>query len=618
MKLFLKLNPVLRKIQPRAIRQSFGHFGRYLRPHWRTLFLAGMCTLGATATQLLQPWPIKLIFDVILAPQAKEGFLDHLPLFGGSTGALLAAIVLSILLIAVIAGLCSYGEKYLTKSTGQKVVASIRRRVYSHIQRLSRSFHDAHHSGDLMTRLTSDIGMLQDLMVGSVLFLSENLLVVLGMVTIMLWMDWQLTLVALGILPALTLVNLRFSGKIKSVAKKQRHKEGQIAGVISEVLSRIAVVQAFTRERYEGKRFSRQNKNTLKTGLKATRLEASLNRLIEIIVAAGTCVVLWLGVKKVLAGVLTPGDLLVFTAYLRGLYRPIRRLAGLTSHIAKASACGERVISILETESEIKDSPDAIVAPPFRGEIIFEEVDFWYHPGEPVLNAVSFTVKSGQKVVLLGPSGVGKSTILDLLLRFYDPRKGRILIDGTDIRRYTLASLRDQLAIVLQESLLFGTTIRENIAYGKLDATVEEIEAAAKAANAHDFIMEFKDGYDTTISERGNTLSGGQKQRIAIARAIIRNAPILVLDEPMTGLDVESEAKVRDALKHLMAGKTCLLITHALQAAAAADLVLVLEEGRIVECGEHSDLMGSSRQYRQLYNLRIGEHEARNVSMEEV
>lgn len=617
MRLLLRVNPALQKIQPRTIHRIFDHFGRHMRPHRRALIGAWICMLGGAAAELLRPWPIKLIFDGILAPQAKAGFLDHLALPGGRpTSTFLAAIALSILLIAILAGLFRYGEAYLTASVGQIVVAAIRRQLYSHIQRLSRSFHDAHHSGDLLMRLTGDIGMLRDMMVGSVLFVSEHLLVLLGMVAIMFWMDPQLTLVALGILPFLALVALRFSGQIKTATKKQRRKESQIAGVISETISAIAVVQAFARERYEDERFSGQDKASLKAGLKATRIEANLNRFVEIILAVGTCGVLWLGVKRVLAGILTPGDLLVFTAYLAGMYKPIRRLAHLTSRIAKATVCGERIISILETEPEIKDAPDAIAAPPFRGEISYEDVDFWYHPTERILNGVSLTVKPGEIAALVGPSGVGKSTIANLLLRFYDPQKGRILIDGTDIRGYTLASLRDQVAVVLQEAVLFSTTIRDNIAYGKLDATMEEIVAAAKAANAHDFIVQLEKGYNTIIGERGSTLSGGQRQRVAIARAIIRNTPILILDEPMVGLDVESQEKVREALRRLMAGKTCLLITHDLQAVAEADLVLVLEEGRIIEQGSHQDLVAKSQAYRQLCELKIGRHKARRVSME--
>jgi len=560
--------------------------------------------VGASAMELLRPWPIKLIFDNIFAPTPKTGFLDYIPSLGGHTGTFLAAISLSILVIAVLAGLSRYWEVYLTASVGHKVMAAIRRQLYSHMQRLSRSFHDIHRSGDLVMRLTSDINQLRELMISSVLFVSENLLILLGMVAIMFWMDWQMTFIALGILPLLTLVALFFSGKIKKAAKKQKSRESEITSAISETLSAITVVQAFARDQYESERFSHKNQAGLKAGLQAARLEVNLNRFVEILVAAGTCTVLWVGAKKVQAGVLSPGDLLVFTAYLAGLYKPIRKLASLTSRIAKASACGERVISILETEPEIKDAPDAIMAPRFQGEISFENVHFRYRPGEPILNGISFTVKPGQTVALVGPSGAGKSTIANLCLRFYDPWRGLILIDATDIRRYMLTSLRDQIAVVLQEAVLFSATIWENIAYGKPNADMEEIVAAAKAANAHDFILELEHGYHTLIGERGSTLSGGQRQRIAIARALIRNAPILILDEPMTGLDVESEAKVQEALKRLIVGKACLLITHDLQAVAEADHILVLEEGRIVEQGRHADLVARNGRYCQFWELR--------------
>ena len=616
MNLFSRPNPGVRKIRPRAIRRIFHHFGRHMRPHWRALLVAWICTLGTSATELLRPWPIKVIFDVILAPQAKAKFLNHISLLSGDTATLLAVIAASILLIAVLGGLFGYGQAYLIASVGQNVVAAIRRQLYSHIQRLSHSFHDTHHSGDLLMRLTGDISLLRELMVGSVLDVSDRVFVLLGMLTIMIWMDWQLALVAFSILPFLSLAVFRFSGRIRGTTKEQRRKESQIASVLSERISAIKVVQAFAREAYEDEHFSRRDNASLKAGLKTTRLETNLNRLIDVLLAAGTCGVLWLGVKRVLAGILTPGDLLVFTIYLAGFYKPIRKLATLTSRISKATACGERITSILETEPEIKDAPDAIVAPPFRGDIVFEKVSFRYLSGEPVLNEISFTMKPGETVALVGPSGVGKSTVANLLLRFYDPQEGRVLVDGTDIRRYTLASLREQVAVVLQESLLFNTTIRENIAYGKLDATMAEIVAAAKAANAHDFIQELANGYETVVSERGESLSGGQRQRIAIARALIRNTPIVILDEPMAGLDVESEARVREALRPLTAGKTCLLITHDLQAAAEADLVLVLQEGRIVERGRHAELMERSQQYRQLYEVKMGRDASRKLSME--
>ena len=608
-------HPGFAKVRLRAIGRILGHFGRHLRPHWRALLAAWLCTLGMSAMELLRPWPMKVIFDVILGAPAKRTFLDLLPFRGASSGVLLASLAISILIIAVLSGLFAYAQAYVITSVGQRVVAAIRRQLYSHIQRLSHSFHDTHHSGDLLMRLTGDIGLLRELMVGSGLDLGDRLVVLLGMIGIMVWMDWQLSLIALGILPFLVIAVSRFSGRIRRTAKEQRRNESQIASILSERISAIKIVQAFTREAHEDEGFSRQDEASLKAGLRASRLEMSLNRLVELLVAVATCGVVWFGVRRVLAGVLTPGDLLVFTAYLTGLYKPVRKLASLTSRISKATACGERIISILETEPQVRDAPDAIVAPPFRGEITFEEVEFRYLPDEPVLNGISFTIKPGQTAALVGPSGVGKSTVANLLLRFYDPQKGRVLVDGTDIRRYTLASLREQVAVVLQEPLLFNTSVRDNIAYGNLDASMEEIVSAARAANAHDFIQELEDGYGTVLSERGGSLSRGQRQRIAIARALIRNAPIVVLDEPMTGLDADSEARVQEALRRLTRGKTCLLITHNLEAAERADLVLVLRRSGIAERGRHPDLAGRTRPHRELSDpgtgpSRVWEHVA--------
>jgi ABC-type multidrug transport system fused ATPase/permease subunit len=376
-------------------------------------------------------------------------------------------------------------------------------------------------------------------------------------------------------------------------------------------------VQAFGRERYEEERFETETGQTLEESVRTARMEASATRIVEIITAIGTWAVILVGSLQVLEGRMTPGDILIFVSYVTNLYKPIRGLAKLSFKASKAMVSAERIAEILEIEPEIQDDAQAVDASGLKGEIVFEDVSFDYGNGKSVLNKVSFAISPGQTVALVGPSGTGKSTIANLLLRFYDPKQGRILIDGTDIREYTLASLREQIAVVLQESVLFCTTIKENIAYGKLDATAEEIIAATEAANAHDFILELEHGYDTVIGERGDTLSGGQRQRIAIARALIRNAPILILDEPMRGLDVESEVTVREALKRLMAGKTCLLITHDLQAVAQADLVLLLDEGRIVERGGHSELLASSRQYRQLYELKVGQYPARTISMED-
>lgn len=578
----------LNRVKFSAIKRLFAHFGHYTRPHRKALALAGLLTLGGTLTTILRPWPLKFVFDTILK---------------GGTGAMLPLVALAILLIAVFDGLFEYGQNYFMTTVGQKTVSAIRRDLFSHIQRLSRSFHDARQSGDLLIRLTGDINLLRDLMIDSVIFVIDRMLLIIVMVSVMFWMDWQLTLIALAIIPALSLLVFKLSGQIRNAAKKQRRRESEIAGILSEKISAIRVVQAYAREAYEDERFSTRNTASLNAGLKTTRLETKLGRLVEIILAIGACGVIWLGVKKALAGVITPGDLIVFISYLSGLYKPIRKLADLTSRISKAIVCGERILSILETEPEIKDSPDAVVAPHFRGEIVFDEVEFGYKPGEPVLRNLSFTAKPGQTVALVGLSGAGKSTIINLLIRFYDPWKGRILIDGQDIRRYTLTSLREQVAMVLQESVLFNTTIQENIAYGKLDASMEEVITSAEAANAHEFIEKLGDGYDTVISERGESLSGGQRQRIAIARAIIRNAPVLILDEPMTGLDAESETKVRTALKRLVTGRTCFLITHHMETVSEADMALVIENGSIIAQGTHWELLGKNQKYRRLYAL---------------
>jgi ABC-type multidrug transport system fused ATPase/permease subunit len=374
------------------------------------------------------------------------------------------------------------------------------------------------------------------------------------------------------------------------------------------MLSAVSLVQAFGREQYEEERFEMESVQTLEESIQTARMEAAAVRSVEMISAVGAWAVILFGSLQVLKGRMTPGDILIFASYLTSMYKPIRNLAKLSTKFSKAMVSAERVAEILDLEPAIQDDPHAIEARHLKGEIVFENVSFDYGDGNSILKDVSFTISPGQRVVLIGASGAGKSTIVSLILRLYDPQKGSIAIDGVNIRNYQRDSLRRAIGVVPQNSVLFGTTIRENIAYGKLDATMEEIVAAAKAASAHDFISELEHRYETVIGERGATLSGGQQQRIAIARAFIRNAPILILDEPMTGLDAESEAKVREALKRLMVGKTCFVITHDLEATAEADHILVLEEGRIVERGRHSAVATRSRQHRQLDDRKINQH----------
>ena len=562
----------------------FRRFRKHLRSHRQAILGATLCLLGATAMEIIRPWPLKIIFDGILIPQDSPDAVTAWALAAtGGGDALLAASALTILAIAVLVGAFGFGQSYLIASVGQRVVAAIRLQLYTHIQGLSHSFHDERQTGDLLARLTGDVRMMRDLLVDSVIFTSGRILVFFGTLAVMAAMDWRLTLAALSILPLLMLTTRKFSGQIGDAARRQRRKEGKIAEVMTESIASISVVQAYSREAFEKARFKKQNNSSTKAGLRATKLEAHLDRLVQVILAIGTCAVSWYGVSRVQAGALTPGDLLVFVAYLTTLYKPVRRLAALTGRIAKATVCGERILNILEIVPEIRDRPAAVEAPAFRGNIRFEAVDFTYVRGDQVLNNASFEIQAGETVAVIGGSGAGKSTVANLILRFYDATGGSVQIDGCDIRNYTVHSLRKQIAIVLQDTALFAANIHDNIAYGREDVSDEEIVAAARQARAHDFIMSLPDGYETVLGERGSTLSGGQRQRIAIARAIVRDAPIVILDEPMAGLDGRNEQEVRAALRALLKGRTCILITHEQRSLDVADRVLSVENGSITE-----------------------------------
>ncbi len=563
-----------------ALKRIHRLFGPHLRPHRRRMVVAWLCMLGATLAYLAQPWILKIIFDYALIPTevAANTWLGRF-----DTTTLVAGASVALLLIALLRGAFGYGQAYLSASIGQQVVADIRSRVFSHIQRLSQDFHDEQHSGDLLFRLTSDIQLLRDMLVNAILQITERLLVLVAVAGLMLWLDWRLALVGLAVIPALALVSSRTSSKIREAVRKQRRREGHTTNVLSETLSALPIIQAYGREDWEEARFQHQHQSSLKAGLRVTRFEARLARVVEVILAAGTAAVLWLGASRVISGALTPGDLLVFTAYLTTLYKPIRKLSSLTARLAKAGVCTERLAAILQTQPKIQDLPHARPAPPLQGHIQLEAVTFGYRPETPVLKQADLTIEPGETVALVGPSGCGKSTLAKLLLRFYDPQEGVIRIDGHDIRDFTLASLRAQIAILLQQPYLFAMSVRDNIAYGRLDASDDDIRRAARLACAHEFIEQLPQGYDTVLGEGGASLSAGQRQRIAIARALVRDAPIVILDEPMTGLDPDSTAQVQQALDHLCRDRTCLIITHDLDAAMHADRTIRLCHGRFVE-----------------------------------
>jgi subfamily B ATP-binding cassette protein MsbA len=432
-----------------------------------------------------------------------------------------------------------------------------------------------------------------------------DLLTLIGMIAIMFYMNWQFTLIALSIAPVLFLVVFRYTRLIRKSSREVRKKEGQIASTVQEVLSSIRVVKAFAREDYEQRRLEEESLESVEIALRARALKSRLSPLVEIIVGIGTSLVLWYGARMVLSGALAAGSLIVFISYLGKMYKPMQDLSKMTDTYAKASVAYERIQEVLQSEREVKDLPGARRAPQLKGDIEFDHVTFGYEPNQPILKHISFKIEAGTVAALVGPTGAGKSTIISLIPRFYDPDSGTVKIDGRDVRQYRQKSIRDQVSFVLQETVLFHATVWRNIAYGKPDASREEILRASQLANAHEFIEKMPEGYDTMIGERGVTLSGGQRQRIAIARAVIRNSPILILDEPSSGLDAASEQLVFEALDRLMSGKTSIVIAHRLATIQRADKIYVVKDGTIVESGTHADLLKENGLYAELHQIQF-------------
>ena len=583
------------------------NLGQLLKPHSKQIVFAILAVIGEGVANLLQPWPLKLILDNVLRSRPMEGRLNDLILANVGTDklALVKFAAIASLVIAAVSALCSYAEKYLTTSVGQWVMHDLRRMLYSHIQRLSLSFHDQMKSGDLISRVTSDIDAIQSFITSGLLGALVNILTLFGMMGVMFYINWKFTLIALSVAPALFLVVYSYTRRIKKAAREVRKKEGEILSVIQEVFSSIRVVKAFAREDYEQKRLEDESLESIEIALRARSLKAKLSPLVEIIVACGTALVLWFGARMVMDDTLSAGSLVLFIVYLGKMYKPMQELSKMTDAYSKADVGYERIREVLEIERDVKDLPGARKAPKLKGKVEFDNVSFHYQPDSPILKEVSFTIEPGQVAAIVGPSGSGKSTIIGLIPRFYDPVSGVIKIDDVDARLYKQKSLRQQISFVLQDTLLFHAPIWTNIAYGRPEATREEILQAAELANAHEFIMEMPQGYDTMVGERGVTLSGGQRQRIAIARAIIRDTPLLIMDEPSAGLDAASEKLVFEALDRLMKGKTSIVIAHRLSTIRAAGVIFVVKDGRIVERGSHDELMQSGGVYAELHDLQF-------------
>src|SRR6266851_4127815 len=582
-----------------------------LYPHWPALTLAFVAVIGESVTDLLEPWPLKIVFDYVFGSKRMPDWLAGVVGWLGTDRlSILNFAVLSVIVIAIVGAISSYFEKYLTTSVGQWVMHDLRRVLYSHIQRLSLSFHDHKRTGDLISRVTTDIDAVQSLISNVLLGMLVNVLTLVGMMLVMLYLNWAFTLIALMVAPGLFLVVYHYTHRIKRASRAMRQQEGEVVNVLEEVLSSIRVVKAFAREDYEQKRFERESRESVEKALLARNFKAKLPPIVEMIVACGTCLVLWYGARLVLAGQLTSGELLVFLLYLGKMYKPMRELSKMTDTISKASVGWERIREVLENEMQVRDLPGAKHAPRLKGKIEFDQVSFSYDGRQPVLADVDLKIEPGQLAALVGPTGAGKTTIVSLLPRFYDLTSGEIRVDGTDIRRFKIKSLRQQISFVLQETLLFRAPVGQNIAYGKPEAKRSEVIRAARLAYADEFIEQMPEGYDTMIGERGMTLSGGQRQRIAIARAIIRDAPILILDEPSSGLDPAAEKLVFDALGNLMAGRTSIVIAHRLATVRRADVIFVIDEGRVVEQGTHEELLEQGGLYSRLYELQFrGEEE---------
>lgn len=579
-------------------------FFPYIRKQ-RILILVSMVALFAEiGLRLLEPLPLKFVIDGIFAQQSGQ-YLNQF-----SPRVLIVICAIALFIITALRGLAAYGNTVGFALVGNKVLSEVRSEVYCHLQTLSLSFHNSSRSGDLTLRVISDVSVLQEITVTALLPMLVNSFILVGMITVMFWLNVQLALLAVAMMPIFWFFTIRLSSRIRKVSKLQRQGEGLMAATTAESMTGIKIVQALSLQSKFASMFSGQNNKNLREGVKVKRLAANLERTVDVLIGFATALILWRGAELVLANALTPGDLLVFLSYLKNAFKPVRDFAKYTGRLAKASAAGDRILDLLDQTPEIYDLPDAQPAPPFQGSVIFSGVTFAYKSGHPVLKNINFEAQPGQKIAIVGHSGSGKSTLSNLILRLYDPHEGAIFIDGQDIRNYTLESLRAQISVVLQDGILFAASVWDNIAYGVPHSSQEEVIKAAQIANAHDFILKLPQGYDTILGERGITLSGGQRQRIAIARAAIRQAPILILDEPTTGLDKGNEQEVLGALEKLSRGCTTFLIVHDLQLASEADLIFYIEQGQLIEKGTHEQLMSLNRHYANLYRLQNSRHDS--------
>ncbi|MET4177559.1 ABC transporter ATP-binding protein [Bradyrhizobium sp. LA7.1] len=577
-----------------------------LRPYrgWLAVVFAAM--LAEIVASLAAPWPLKLVLDDALGKHHLPEWLAWAHNYGFGRHTLGVALFAGVatLVIAVIGAVATYIDNYYTTSVGQWVANDLRIRIYEHLHRLSLRFYDTAKTGALMSTITSDVATIQSFASSSTLSIIVDIITIVFMIGLMFWLDWDFTLIALAITPFLLMAVVHFKKAVKEVTRAVRARQSEVVAVVQEGLGSVRAVKAFGRQDLEVANLEAASHATVEAALKARQIKSMLSPMVAIVVAICTAIVLWRGTSLIVAGTMTAGALTVYLAYLAKFFKPVKDLASMTSAIAQTTVALERIQTILSADEIIREVPNAVNPGRVKGAITFEHIAFGYDDETQVLRDVSFTIEAGQVVGIVGPTGSGKSTVLSLVPRFYDPNSGRILIDGVDVATLKLDALRTQVGFVLQETVLFRGSIRENIAYGRPGATDEEVITAAKVANADEFIGRMPHGYDTFVGERGDTLSGGQRQRIGIARAVIRNSPIMILDEPTAALDTESERLVIEGLRQLMKGRTVIMIAHRLSTISEADKIVVLKDGVVAEEGSHSELLARDGVYAELHRIQ--------------